>query len=115
MPTSVVIAIWLTTFARTAVPTLDCASGEPPGITTLGVTERRLLGVKLTAAAANVGTAPPADTGNCPLDRLNGALPEVANVTPRRGDASAGPARVASRKTAGSRCSPTLDATGMSP
>ena len=106
MPTSVAIARLPTTFARIPVPTLVCASGEPLGIRTWGVTERRLLGVKLTAAAAKageVGGLPAAGAGICPKDRLNGALPVVVSVSPRSGDASAGPASAPARKTAGSR------------
>ena len=118
MPTSVVIATFLTTFARMAVPTVVRASGEPLGMSTLGVTDRLRFGVKLTAAAAKVGAAgtlPVADAGICPNDRLNGAPPVVMNVSLRAGDASAGPASAASRKTAGSRWSPRLDATEIRP
>ena len=116
MPTSVTRARLPTTFARIAVPTLVCASGEPLGIRTWGVTERRLLGVKLTAAAAKAGEpgagVPVAGTVPiCPKDRLNGAVPVVVNVSPRMGDASAEPASGAARKTAGSDWSPSRDAT----
>jgi hypothetical protein len=118
MPTSVVTATLLTTFARIAVPTLLCASGAPPGNRTFGVTERRLLGVKLTAAAANageVGCLPVPDTGICAKDRLNGALLLIASVSPRAGDASAGPASAESRTTAGISWSPRPDAIAIPP
>ena len=54
-PTSVVMAMLRATFARIPVPILVRESGEPLGLRTWGVTERRLLGVKLTAAAAKAG------------------------------------------------------------
>ena len=119
-PTSVTRARLPTTFAWIAVPTLVCASGEPTGISTWGVTERRVFGVKLTAAAASAGEpgagVPVAGTVPiCPKDRLNGAVPVVVNVSPRMGDASAEPASGAARKTAGSGWSPSRDATATSP
>ena len=68
MPTSVAIDRFWTICARTAVPTLMCASGEPLGITTCGAMETLLFGVKLTAAAAiaiEAGEVRDAATGIC--------------------------------------------------
>src|SRR4051812_20804639 len=95
-----------TTCTWIAVRTVVCASGEPLGSTTCGVTKRRLLGVKVTAAAAtagDVGEVPVPATGLCSNDRLNGLLPAVVSVSPRTGAASAGPASAPARKMAGSR------------
>ena len=107
MPTSVTRARFPATFAWTEVPTLVWAPGEPTGIRTLGLKERRALGVKLTAAAASAGEpaagAPVAVTFPiCPKDKLSGAMPVVVNVSPRMGSASPEPASGAARKTAGS-------------
>src|SRR5688500_18608083 len=106
MPTSVDMDTFPTIWACTAVPTLVGASGEPLGITTCGVTETRLLGVRLRAAAAipvDARALGVAATGICSNNRVNGALPEVVSIAPRTGDDSAGPASAPARKTAGSR------------
>ncbi len=103
------------TFAWIAVPTLVCASGEPRGSSTWGVTERRVVGVKLTAAAASAGVPVASTVPICPKDRLNGAVPAVVNVSPRMGDANAEPASGPAWKTAGSGWSPSRDATATSP
>src|SRR5687768_3970594 len=95
MPTSVAIDRFSTICAWTAVPTLVCASGEPLGITTCGVTETRPAGVKLAATPAIAVVARPLRvpaTGICSNNRVNGTLPLVVTVAPRTGDASAGPA-----------------------
>ena len=115
MPTSVTRARLPATFAWIAVPTVLRASGEPLGIRTWGVRERRVLGVRLTAAAASAGEpGAGVPVPICPKDRLKGAVPMVVNVSPRMGDVSAEPANGPARKTAGSDWSPSRDATEAS-
>ena len=95
MPTSVAIERFCTICARTAVPTLVCASAEPLGITACGVMETVLFGVKLTAAAAiaiEAGEVRDGATGICWNNTVNGAPPLVVRLTPtyRRGQRRAG-------------------------
>src|SRR6478736_1879713 len=101
-PTSVTSVRLPTTFARIAVPALLCASREPTGISTCGVTDRRGFGLKLTAAAASAGEpGVVADTPPiCPNDRLTGVAPVVVSVNPRKGDVNAEPDRGPALKTA---------------